>query len=143
MINDQDSFIYVFTTTNSKLVDDLVWFINVDNARGKAWIGTENGLSSYQYKVPAENLCQVHPYPNPVVLRNGDEKVTFDVPLETKVRIYTVAGDWVAEAKSGGIGKEWDLRNRSGNLVASGIYLFLLFDNQRGTCAGKIVVIRE
>lgn len=143
VINDQDSFIYVFTTTNSKLVDDLVWFINVDDSRGKAWIGTENGLSSYQYKVPAENLCQVHPYPNPVVLRNGDEKVTFDVPLETKVRIYTVAGDWVAEAKSGGIGKEWDLRNRSGNLVASGIYLFLLFDNQRGTCAGKIVVIRE
>ncbi|MCJ7458229.1 MAG: hypothetical protein MUP17_04480 [candidate division Zixibacteria bacterium] len=143
VINDQDSFIYVFTTTNSKLVDDLVWFINVDNSRGKAWIGTENGLSSFQYKVPAENLCQVHPYPNPVVLRNGDEKVTFDVPLETKVRIYTVAGDWVAEAKSGGIGKEWDLRNRSGNLVASGIYLFLLFDNQRGTCAGKIVVIRE
>ncbi|MDP3024169.1 MAG: hypothetical protein Q8O10_01395 [candidate division Zixibacteria bacterium] len=143
VINDRDSFIYVFNTTNSKLVDDLVWFINIDNSRGKAWIGTENGLSSYQYKVPAENLCQVHPYPNPVVLRNGDEKVTFDVPLETKVRIYTVAGDWVAEAKSGGIGKEWDLRNRSGNLVASGIYLFLLFDNQRGTCAGKIVVIRE
>jgi len=143
VINDRDSFIYVFNTTNSKLVDDLVWFINIDNSRGKAWIGTENGLSSFQYKVPAENLCQVHPYPNPVVLRNGDEKVTFDVPLETKVRIYTVAGDWVAEAKSGGIGKEWDLRNRSGNLVASGIYLFLLFDNQRGTCAGKIVVIRE
>lgn len=143
VINDQDSFIYVFTTTNSKLVDDLVWFINVDNKRGKAWIGTENGLSSYQYKVPAENLCQVHPYPNPVVLRNGDEKVTFDVPLETKVRIYTVAGEWVAEAESGGFGKEWDLRNRSGNLVASGIYLFLLFDNQRGTCAGKFVVIRE
>ena len=76
--------------------------------------------SSYQYKVPAENLCQVHPYPNPVTIRSGEEKVTFDVPLETKVRIYTVAGDWVAEAKSGGIGKEWDLRNRSGNLVASG-----------------------
>lgn len=143
VINDRDSFIYVFTTTNSKLVDDLVWFINIDNSRGKAWIGTENGLSSFQYKVPAENLCQVHPYPNPVVFRTGDEKVTFDVPLETKVRIYTVAGDWVAEAKSGGIGKEWDLRNRSGNLVASGIYIFLLFDNQRGTCAGKIVVIRE
>ena len=143
VLNDQDSFIYVFTTTNSKIVDDQVWFIAVDDQRGKAWIGTENGLSSFQYKVPAENLCQVHPYPNPVVSSNGDEKVTFDVPLETKVRIYTVAGDWVAEAKSGGIGKEWDLRNRSGNLVASGIYLFLLFDNQRGTCAGKIVVIRE
>jgi ligand-binding sensor domain-containing protein len=143
VLNDQDSFIYVFTTTSSKLVDDQVWFISVDNTRGKAWIGTENGLSSFQYKVPAENLCQVHPYPNPVVLSNGDEKVTFDVPLETKVRIYTVAGDWVAEAKSGGTGKVWDLRNRSGNMVASGIYLFLLFDNQRGTCAGKIVVIRE
>jgi len=145
VINDRDSFVFVFTTTNSKLVDDYVWFINIDNKRGKAWIGTENGLSSYQYKVPAENLCQVHPYPNPAVLRTGEEKVTFDVPLETKVRIYTVAGDWVAEAesKTRGIGKEWDLRNRSGKLVASGIYLFLLYDDQRGSCSGKIVVIRE
>ncbi|MFH0930884.1 MAG: two-component regulator propeller domain-containing protein, partial [Candidatus Zixiibacteriota bacterium] len=143
VINDRDSFVYVFTTTNSKLVDDKVLFIEIDNRRGKAWIGTENGLSSYQYKVPAENLCQVYPYPNPVVVRAGEEKVTFDVPLETRVRIYTVAGDWVAEAKSGGIGKVWDLRNRAGKLVASGIYLFLLYDDQRGSCPGKIVVIRE
>ncbi len=78
-----------------------------------------------------------------MVAKSGEKKVTFDVPLETRVRIYTVAGDWVAEAKSGGIGKVWDLRNRAGKLVASGIYLFLLYDDQRGSCPGKIVVIRE
>jgi ligand-binding sensor domain-containing protein len=145
VINDLDYFVFVFTTTNSKLVDDKIDFINIDGKRGRVWIGTENGLSSYQYKVPAENLCQVHPYPNPVTIRSGEEKVTFDVPLETRVRIYTVAGDWVAEAesKTGGIGKVWDLRNRAGKLVASGIYLFLLYDDQRGSCPGKIVVIRE
>jgi len=143
MINDRDSFVFVFTTNNSKLVDDYVWFINIDDRRGKVWIGTENGLSSYQFRIPAENLCQVYPYPNPVVSKSGEEKVTFDIPVETKVRIYTVAGDWVAEAKSGVIGKEWDLRNRAGKLVASGIYLFLIYDNERGSCVGKIVVIRE
>jgi len=143
VVNDQGSFIHTFTTTNSKLVDDEVWFINIDNRRGLAWIGTENGLSTYQYKVPAENLCQIYPYPNPIVSKNGEERVTFEVPLETKVRIYTVAGDWVAEAKAGAIGKEWDLRNRAGKLVASGIYLFHIYDDKLGSCTGKIVVIRE
>jgi ligand-binding sensor domain-containing protein len=145
VMNDLDSFVFVFTTTGSKLVDNEIDFIDIDGKRGKVWIGTENGLSSYQYKVPAENLCQVHPYPNPVTIKSGEEKVTFDVPLETRVRIYTVAGDWVAEAesKTGGIGKVWDLRNRAGKLVASGIYLFLLYDDQRGSCPGKIMVIRE
>ena len=142
VINDQDSFVHVFTTTNSKLVDDNVWFINIDDRKGIAWVGTENGLSSYQFRTPAGNLCEIYPYPNPVTLKSGEEKVTFDVPLETKVRIYTVAGEWVAEAKPGAIGKEWDLRNRGGKFVASGIYLFLIYDDKLGSCAGKIVVIR-
>lgn len=141
VINDQDSFVYVFTTTNSKLVDDYVWFINIDNRRGVAWIGTENGLSSYQFRTPAENLCEIYPYPNPV--RTEKDSVTFDVPLETRVRIYTVAGEWVADAESGMRGKVWDLRNRAGKLVASGIYLFLIYDDKLGSCVGKIVVIRE
>ena len=143
VINDQDSFVYVFTTTNSSLVDNEIWFINVDNKKGIAWIGTENGLSAYQYKTSAENLCEVYPYPNPAVVSNGEEKVTFDVSVETRVRIFTVAGDWVAEAKPGVIGKIWDLRNRAGELVASGIYLFLIYDQGGESCVGKIVVIRE
>jgi hypothetical protein len=61
------------------------------------------------------------------------------------IRIYTVAGDFVAQVDhdgSGGNGEApWDLISRNGQDVESGIYLFTV-DSNLGHQIGHFVVIR-
>jgi hypothetical protein len=61
------------------------------------------------------------------------------------IRIYTVAGDFVAEIPHDGRGGDgeapWDLISRNGQDVVSGIYLFTV-DSALGHQTGRFVVIR-
>jgi len=61
------------------------------------------------------------------------------------IRIYTVAGDWVAQlvhdGRNGNGEAAWDLISRNGQDVESGIYLFTV-DSGLGHQVGRFVVIR-
>ncbi len=57
------------------------------------------------------------------------------------VRIYTVSGLLVWEETEAGVPVAWDGRNKSGEEVAPGIYLFLIEDSS-GRQTGKIVLKR-
>jgi hypothetical protein len=142
VINGQGKFEHVFTTVNSKICHNRVLGIKIDERTGEVWIGTENGLSRYESGiVPAKDLSQVRAYPNPFVLGEGAEKLTFDrLPYRAKIRIFTVAGDLVREINSQ---DTWDGRNAAGQLVSGGIYLFYVTDPSGDKAIGKIAVIRE
>jgi ligand-binding sensor domain-containing protein len=142
MINSQGEFVYVFTTFNSKICDNTINGIKIDKNTGDVWIGTANGLSRYESGIaPAKNLTEVVPYPNPFVIREGTEKLTFDrLPYQAKIKIYTVAGELVREINAG---DQWDGRNKAGELVSGGIYLFYVSDASGKNAVGKVAVIRE
>jgi ligand-binding sensor domain-containing protein len=142
MINSWGEFEHVLTTFNSKICNNEINGIKIDEKSGEVWIGTENGLSRYESGIaPAKNLVEVTPYPNPFVIRDGTEKLTFDrLPYQVKIKIYTVAGELVREINSG---DKWDGRNKAGELVSGGIYLFYLSDPSGKKAVGKIAVIRE
>lgn len=142
VINSQGDFVHVFTTFNSKICDNRVNGIKIDKNTGDVWIGTTNGLSRYESGItPAQDLTEVVPYPNPFVIIEGTEKLTFDrLPYPAKIRIYTVAGELVREIDSG---DQWDGRNKAGVLVSGGIYLFYVSDASGNKAMGKIAVIRE
>jgi ligand-binding sensor domain-containing protein len=142
MINSQGDFVHVFTTFNSKICDNRVNGIKIDKNTGEVWIGTTNGLSRYESGIaPARDLTEVVPYPNPFVITEGTEKLTFDrLPYPAKIKIYTVAGELVREIDSG---DQWDGRNKAGVLVSGGIYLFYVSDASGNKALGKIAVIRE
>jgi hypothetical protein len=142
MINSQGEFEHVFTTFNSKICDNKIYGIKIDKNTGDVWIGTANGLSRYESGItPAENLTEVAPYPNPFVISEGTEKLTFDrLPYLAKIKIYTVAGELVREINWG---DKWDGRNKAGELVAGGIYIFYISDASGKKALGKIAVIRE
>jgi ligand-binding sensor domain-containing protein len=123
MINSKGEFVGVFTTFNSKICANKVLRLKIDKKTGDVWVGTENGLS------------------NPFMIKNGTELLTFDrLPYGAKVRIFTVAGELIKEIKSG---NHWNGRNKAGELVASGIYLFHIQDPSGKSAVGKIAVIRE
>jgi ligand-binding sensor domain-containing protein len=142
VINSQGEFVHVFTTLNSKICDNNVKGIKIDKNTGDVWIGTANGLSRYESGIaPAKNLTEVIPYPNPFIIIEGTEKLTFDrLPYLAKIKIYTVAGELVREIDSG---DQWDGKNKAGELVSGGIYLFYISDTSGKKIVGKIAVIRE
>jgi hypothetical protein len=142
VINSQGEFVHVFTTFNSKICDNQVYGMKIDKNTGDVWIGTANGLSRYESGIaPTKNLTEVVPYPNPFVIREGTEKVTFDrLPYQAKIKIYTVAGELVREINTG---DQWDGRNKAGELVSGGMYLFYISDVSGKNAVGKVAVIRE
>ena len=86
----------------------------------------------------------VRAYPNPWKAdQNGNAFVTIDgLPASavTRARIFTISGELV-RTLSGTQKVQWDLRNNSGENVASGIYIYLL-DANGEQHSGKIAVIR-
>ncbi len=142
VINSQGQFEHVFTTFNSMICDNEINAIKINYETGEVWIGTTNGLSRYESGIsPVEELSKVTPHPNPFVITEGKENLTFGgLPYRAKIRIYTVAGELVREINSG---DKWDGRNKAGELVSGGIYIFYVTDPSGEKAMGKIAVIRE
>lgn len=106
---------------------------------------------------PADNLETVAVVPNPYRVRaewepgDGSRLLRFiRVPDKATIRIFTASGELIRELvadKSASPGGEigdvpWDLRNRYGNPVVSGIYLYQVETVDGRTRRGKFVIIK-
>lgn len=138
--------IHHFTPDNSPLLSNSITSIAIHPATGEVFIGTSNGLVSYQSDaVEAENTFadKAIVYPNPV--RPGYEGLITVKGLvrDSDVKIIDVSGNLIHSGKSSGGMFTWDGKNQQGRRVASGIY-YILAANQEGTegVVGKIMVIK-
>ena len=131
----------VFTTLNSGLVVDDIRKIAFDRVGGNLYIATGSGVSvlSSTYGTPTDVITRVSAFPNPFVIRSQDDKVEFNYSGAFNLRIYTMAGDLVRESHL----QSWDGRSQSGELVASGIYLYVLTSPDGATGRGKLLLIRQ
>jgi hypothetical protein len=127
---------------NSGLVDDDIKDIFYDRGDNSFWISTPGGISRLRlpYALAAADVDNVLAYPNPFVIRRGDETVRFNYAGLAEIRIFTLAGEMVREIPITGI---WDGRNEQGRPVASGLYIFTLTDRDGKTGRGKIFLVRE
>ncbi len=144
---DEVNFLWQeFTPQNSDLLDEKINCLLLDRAKGHLWIGTDKGLSMYELGIvkPKPKLSTVSVYPNPFLLSRNEAEVIFDSLTATStVSIFTVNGELVREISSEGSGrKEWNGRNQGGNLVASGVYIWVVRDKNGNSRRGKIAVIR-
>ena len=92
------------------------------------------------YRLGTQDLDNIDAYPNPYIIRFGNEKVRFNYSGLAEIRIFTLAGELVREIPVNG---EWDGRNSAGEMVASGVYLFTMTDSDKDVGRGKIFLIRE
>jgi hypothetical protein len=84
---------------------------------------------------------RVYPSPWRSDLHAG-HPITFDgLTANTTVKIFTISGHWV-QTLVGNASIPWDLKNSSGDLVASGLYLYLITDDQGQKLTGKFAIIR-
>lgn len=100
--------------------------------------------------LPDMDLGPVYAYPvpfrpnagNPARYGSWTDLITFtNLPVQGKIRIYTVTGEMVRELLVTPPSMKWDLKNSSGQTVGSGVYLWeVTAGKNRKT--GKLVVIK-
>ncbi|WP_194851796.1 type IX secretion system anionic LPS delivery protein PorZ [Nonlabens antarcticus] len=138
--------IFQFTKDNSPLPSNGVNDIAIDDATGKVYFATDNGIVSFQgdrSSKPSENLENVFAFPNPV--KPGfDGNVTIDgLTDRARIKITDIEGNLVFEVVSQGGSVQWDTRSFNGNRVSSGVYMLLISTNDNiETTVSKIMIIR-
>ncbi|MFQ5674878.1 MAG: two-component regulator propeller domain-containing protein, partial [bacterium] len=138
-----------FTTGNSPLVSNNIQSFAFNEETGEVWIGTTNGLSRLQtpFTAPKEDLTQLTGFPNPFLIDGFEDVFTIaNLAEDTSVNIYTSSGNRVRTftlADIQGAQVTWDGKDDDGNLVASGIYVYLAFTDNDLAATGKVAVIRR
>jgi hypothetical protein len=133
-----------FTTDNSPLPNNQITDIAINKTTGEVFIGTIEGMVSYQSDAIAEcsdcNGALV--YPNPV-------KPDYQGPIAIKglvdqayVKITDVAGTLVFQGKANGTQMIWDGKGYNGQRAHSGVYLvFSSTDLGKEKRVGKILIM--
>ncbi len=89
-----------------------------------------NHFSKFQLMLvtPATDIREARVFPNPLKIYKGQTQMTFkNLTPSASIRIYTYAGELVRQLTADALGLcLWDATNRSGDRVASGVYLVLI-----------------
>lgn len=138
-----------FTTGNSPLVSGNIQAFAFNSETGEVWIGTDKGLSLAQtfFTAPRENLSQLSGFPNPFVIDGRQVFTITNLAENTSVTIFNSAGAFVRDFESSndiqGAQAIWDGKDNDGNLVASGVYVYLAHTDNDVSATGKVAVIRR
>lgn len=130
-----------FTTATSDIVSDNINALLFDSER-RLWVCTENGISRLSYDIGAvtDDVGQVFAYPNPFVLTSSGGRVFFNYEKQVEVEIFSLDGRKVKTVMSN---SGWDGTNSNGEMVASGMYLFYIRDEEGNSHTGKVAVVRK
>lgn len=119
-----------FTKENSPLLSNSITSIVISQNSGEVFIGTDEGLISYQGNAidGKETYANVYVYPNPV-RENYDGPVTVTGLVEqSDVKITDISGNLVFKTTSLGGQAVWDGTNLNGHRVKTGVYLVFCND---------------
>lgn len=116
--------IHHFTAENSPLLSNAIQSIAINDKTGEVFIGTGNGLISYQSDAieSSEKFENIRAYPNPVRPEYTGLITIIGLTFDTKIRITDVNGNLVYETISNGGAATWDGCNKNGERVATGVY---------------------
>jgi hypothetical protein len=146
--SDGSRLLAALYASNSALLSDKIQSISIDENAGIIYVGTEEGLTSFEtpFIKPQESFDKLFVYPNPFKIKDNNKLLTIDGLIrDTDIKILTVSGNIVTEFSSpGGRTAQWDGTDDDGKLVSSGIYLVVAFDvDGNNIITGKVAVIRE
>ena len=144
---DNMSQLHHFTSNNSELLSDKVFTCTINNNNGEVFFATDKGLCSFISDATASNTemtkDNVWAYPNPVQPDYTGLITITGLTYNADVKILATNGAVIAEGRSNGGSFIWDGCNKSGQRVASGVYMVATAtkDGSKGTVC-KIAVIR-
>jgi hypothetical protein len=109
------------------------------------------------FSIPAQNAAadtasavndfsNVKVFPNPWRIdRHSQIPIKFEgLPLGSTVKLFTVSGHRVATLSSSGdpASAQWMVTNNDGDMVASGVYLYVITDSAGQKSRGKVAIIK-
>ena len=136
-----------FTSTNSPLLSDNIESIDINDATGEVFFGTDKGLCSYlsdvNYSNTEMNKDNVWAYPNPAKANYTGNITICGLATNSDVKILTSNGILVNQGKSNAGIYKWNGCDLNGKKVASGIYMVAIStqDGEKGTVC-KIAIIQ-
>jgi hypothetical protein len=134
-----------FNTDNSPLYSNNILSIAINHQTGEVFFGTDMGLISYRGEATAagEHYSDVYAWPNPVRLAVDAQVIITGLVADSNVKITDVSGNLIYQGRSAGGQMAWDCRNRSGNRVATGIYIVLASaPGARESAVAKIAIVQ-
>jgi len=137
-----------YTTDNSPLTSANVTSIAFDELTGKVYIGTTYGLSCFEtaYSKPQANLDQVMAGPNPFIIGEDNGFRLLKLSENVSIKFLSSNGILVHKVSKDNIvgSYEWDGKNDQGEYVASGIYLYIIYNEATGLSkVGKVAIIKK
>ena len=143
--NDNETIVYQFNTTNSPLLSDNIYDIEINDKTGEVSIGTDKGLNSYQGEASEgkSDYSEIYAYPNPVRPEHMDKVTIVGLMDNSNVKITDLNGNIIYQTKSLGGQAIWNCRNASGSRVATGVYLVLASTEEASeSVVTKIIVVK-
>jgi hypothetical protein len=146
--SDGSRLLAALNSDNSPLLSDQIQSIAIDENAGIIYVGTDEGLTSFEtpYIKPLESFEELFVYPNPFYLKDNSRLLTIDGLIkDTEIKILSLSGKLINEFSSpGGRTAYWDGTDSDGNIVGTGIYLIVAFDQDgNSVITGKVAVVRE
>ncbi len=87
-------------------------------------------------------LRNVKVFPNPVIQSESNEVIFQDLMENCTISLYTVAGDHLVTMDNESIDHTWKVENTRNEKLATGIYIYIIIDEDGEQCSGKLAVIR-
>lgn len=101
---------------------------NLKSSNQTGGLQISSGAGSYLVLTShAKDLSDVYIYPQPARINNGSGKITFaNLPIKAKILIMNLEGKQIAdiEENNGDGGVDYFLKDRDGNALNSGVYIF-------------------
>lgn len=128
--------------------------ITVDENTGDVYCGTTAGMAimrSNPFTTPLEELNRVTVGPVPLIIGNNQNSFLYfrNLTGNSQIKILTANGRLVKTLDSSkrnqvlGSFAQWNGTNDEGELVNTGVYLYLVTDEAGNAASGKFVVIRK
>ncbi|MBU2507657.1 MAG: hypothetical protein KJ799_13175, partial [Bacteroidetes bacterium] len=148
MSPDGTRLIAQYDSKNSPLPVDDIKSIAIDEKSGTVYIGTDQGGASVTtaFINPDKDFKNLFVYPNPFLVGEGENRLSIDgLIADSYLKILSVSGALVRDIVTlGGRVAFWDGRDSNNNLVASGIYIIVAYDEEANNVAStKVAVIRK
>ncbi len=151
--------VYILIDTSSVLGASYYYtVVSVDDLGGRSGMLTSmsNGVIPHKTDIgPASALGKVYVVPNPLIVSNSarigfqglpgnptDQIEFFGLTAHCTIRVFSYAGQLIATIRhDGGYYHDWYQISRNNQLLASGVYYFVVEDDSGARAHGKFVII--
>lgn len=140
---DGTEIINHFTTANSPLNSNTVYFATCHPLSNKVFFGTADGLYSFDSdsSPAAEDYSDVYAYPNPVRPDYTGWITVAGLKDNSLVKIADIAGNVFFQGRSEGGMISWDGCNSAGERVRTGVYFVFASETSDGGSSGAVAKI--